>query len=122
MVARLRCLRLSNRLRFGGATSLTMKIVVRQQSPQILGSRGKTAMARLRNNLLTTVARQQYWCASNLFQFGSATSQWQWRHVGNLLKFLMAVTLQCKCISNLLDNKVAGSVGVLLDSMSFVGR
>ena len=27
--------------------------------------------------------------------------QWQWRHVGNLLKFLTAVTLQCKRIGSL---------------------
>jgi hypothetical protein len=55
-----------------------MTMVVHQQSPQILDSRGKTAIARLHSNLLntssTTVARQQYWCVSNLLQFGGATS------------------------------------------------
>jgi hypothetical protein len=40
----------------------------------------------------------------------------------NLLKFLMAVTLQCEHISNLLDNNGVQCVGVLLDSMLFVGR
>ena len=50
-VARLQCWRVSNFLWFCDATSLMMTMAARWQSPQIL-DRGKTAMARLPNDLL----------------------------------------------------------------------
>ena len=111
MVARLQCWRVSNLLRFGGATSLTMTMAVHQQSPEILDT-GKTVMARLHSNLFNNCGKTAI----------PARQQWRWQRVENLLEFLTAVTLQCKRIGNLLDNDGMGCVGVLLDSMLFVGR
>ncbi len=72
MVARLQCRRVINLLWFGNATSLTMTMAARQQSPWILNS-GKTAMARLRSNLLIYCGETALrYC--NLLQFGGATS------------------------------------------------
>ena len=48
--------------------------------------------------------------------------QWWWRRVRNLLEFSTAVTLQCKRISNLLNNEGVQRIGKLFDSTSFVGR
>ena len=47
--------------------------------------------------------------------------QWWWWRIGNLLQFLMVVTLQYQRISNLLDDDGVQCVGKLLDLTSFVG-
>jgi hypothetical protein len=69
------------------------------RSPQILDG-GKTAMRK---------PLQYWWLECNvgasaiLFDLVvRPPRQWRWRRVSNLLKFLMAVTLQCKRIGNTL--------------------
>ena len=69
-----------------------------------------------------TVARLRYWRISITFNLAVwHLWQWQWRHVGNLLKFLTAVTLQCQRIGSLTTTACNALANSLIQRCLWVG-